>query len=160
MQGADFSSTQGSEQEFMPLQQLYDKNMAFAIEHRKTLENGAPDDTEPRQSRLRKQRYRYYVEWFNEMKQSTIPKIDAFIAALPGMLADAEKQHRGPDEVWKMRPIWNCNCEDHGFPCCGHVFYIDQYFLASSDYHQSGCFTPSSPGSPRSPAYTHGSEAQ
>ena len=72
MQVPDFSGTQGSEQEFMPLQQLYDKNMAFAIEHRKTLQDGAPNDTEPRQTRLRKQRYAYYVEWFDEMKQCVI----------------------------------------------------------------------------------------
>ena len=152
MQVFDFSSTQGSEQEFMPLQQLYDKNMAFAIEHRKTLQDGVPDDTEPHQTRLRTQFYQKYVVWFDEMKQRTIPKIDAFIAALPGMLADAEKQHRGADEVWKMRGIWSCECADYGIPCSGHVFHIDQYFLASSDYHQSGCFTPPSPGSPRAPA--------
>ena len=137
----------------MPLQQLYDKNMAFAIEHRKTLQDDVPDDdTEQHQTRLRTKCYRNYVEWFNEMKLSTIPMVDAFIAALPGMLADAEKQHRGADEVWKMRGIWNCECEDWGMPCGGHVFHIDQYFMASSDYHQSGWVTPSSPGSPRSPA--------
>jgi len=152
MQVPDFSRMQGSEQEFMPLQQLYDKNMAFAIEHRRTLQDGVHEDTEPQQTRLRKQRYAHYVEWFDEMKQRTIPKIDAFIAALPGMLADAEKQHLGPDEVWKMRAIWNCCCVEKSGSCCGHVFDIDQYFLASSDYHQSGCATPYSPSSPRSPA--------
>jgi len=73
------SNTKGSEQEFMPLQQFYDQNMAFAIEHHKTLEDGVPDDTEPRQTRLRKQRYASYVEWYGEMKQLTIPKIDAFL---------------------------------------------------------------------------------
>jgi hypothetical protein len=151
MQFPDFGITQGSQQEFMPLKQLYDKNMAFAIEHRQTLEDGVPEDTEPCQTRLRKQRHAYYVEWFSEMKQRTIPKIDALIAALPGMLADAEKQHLGPNEVWKMRGRWNCCCEENSVSCCGHVFDMDQYFLASSDYHQSGLSTPDSPSSPRSP---------
>ena len=152
MQSGQVGIEQGSEQEFMPLQQLYDKKMAFAIEYRQTLVDGAPKDTEPHQTRLRKQRHAYYVEWFDEMKQSTIPRIDAFIAALPGMLADAKKQDRSADEVWKMRGILNCECEDYGMSCCGHVFDMEQYFLASSDYHQSGCFTPPSPASPRSPA--------
>ena len=57
----DYSGTQGSKQEFLPLQQLYDENMAFAITHRKTLEDGVPEDPEPRQTRLRKKRYADWV---------------------------------------------------------------------------------------------------
>ena len=148
----DYSGTQGSIQEFLPLQQLYDENMAFAITHRKTLEDGVPEDSEPRQTRLRKKRYADWVEWFKEMKQRTLPKVDAFIAALPGMLADAEKQNLGPDEVWKLKGIYNCNCEEKSGSCSGHIFEMDQYFLAWSDYHQSGCLTPYSPYSPGSPA--------
>jgi len=149
----DYSNTQGSMQDFLPLQQLYDKNMAFATTHRKTLEDGVPEDPEPRQTRLRKKRYADWVERFDEMKQRTLPKVDAFIAALPGMLADAEKQNLGPDEVWKLKGFYNCCCVEKSGSCSGHIFDMDQYFLAWSDYQTgTGSLTPYSPGSPGSPA--------
>lgn len=152
MQFDDCSGTQGSEQEFMPLRELYDKNMEFAIEHRKTLQDGMPHDTELYQTRLRTQHNASAAVWFHEMQKRTIPKIDAFIAALPTMLAEAQKLGYGPDEVWKMRPVWNCCCEENGTTCCGHVFHMEQYFLASSDYHQSGISSPDCPSSPVSSA--------
>jgi len=143
---------QGSMQEFMPLDDLHKKNQAYAINHRKKLEDEVPADTGYLQTRLQKKKQAEFVEYFEKNKKGKILDVDRFIGALPGMLSDAknhaEKKKFGPEELWKMRPHLNCCCVEKTGSCYGHVFEMDQYFLAASDYHQSGCVTPDSPRSP------------
>jgi len=143
---------QGSMQDFMPLYKLHQKNLEYAINHRKNLEDEVPPDSEHLQTRLQKKNHAEYVEYFQKTQQRKISDVDRFIAALPGMLSDAKNNSEirkfGPDELWKMRPYLNCCCVEKTGSCCGHVFEMDQYFLAASDYHQSGCVTPDSPRSP------------
>ena len=139
-------------QEFMPLDDLHKKNLAYAINQRKNLEEEVAPDIEYLQNWLQQKNHAEYVEYFQKNKQLKISHVDRFIAALPGMLSDAknnaQKMNFGPDELWKMRPCYNCCCVEKSGSCCGHVFEMDQYFLAASDYHQSGCHAPDSPRSP------------
>jgi len=97
-------------QQFMPLQELYDNNMAYAIQQRKSWTDPIPEDDNPRQTRLHKQRHADFVVWHMNKGSYMVPKIDQFIKALPGMLADAKNQGYGPDETFKMRCSMGCNC--------------------------------------------------
>jgi hypothetical protein len=148
MQHDDTHTVQGSMQEFLPLQELYDKNMAYAIEERKSWEDGVPEDDAPRQTRLRKQRHADYVLWHQKAKAQRIPMIDLFIKALPGMLADAEKEQFGPDETFVMRSCMGCNCTEKSGSCAGHVFEFDQYFRSWTDENATCPNSPTSPSSP------------
>jgi len=148
MQQDNTYSVQGSMQQFLPLQELYDKNMAYAIEERKSWKDGVPEDDAPQQTRLRKQKHADYVMWHEKAKAQMIPKIDLFIEALPGMLADAEKQDFGPDETFIMRSCMGCNCVEKSGSCSGHVFEFDQYFWSWTDQNATCPNSLTSPGSP------------
>jgi len=141
-------SMEPSVQEFLPLEQLYDKAMAYAVKHRKTWTDPVPEDDAPRQTRLHKQRHADFVLWHKRMQERMVVKIDRLIEALPGMRVDAEELGRGPEETWVMRSSLGCNCVEKSGSCSGHVFEYDQYFLSwTSDIMTS----PNSPEYPRSP---------
>jgi len=75
-------------QEFMPLDDLHKKNLAYAINQRKNLEEEVAPDTEYLQNWLQQKNHAEYVEYFQKYKQLKISHVDRFIAALPGMLSD------------------------------------------------------------------------
>ena len=112
---------QGSAQKFLPLRQLYENTLAYAEERRKSLTDPVPEDDEPHPTRLRKQRYNEYVQWCHEKKRRMLPRIDAFIAGLPALLAEAEVEQSGPDETWIIRSVENCNCMENCGSCSGHM---------------------------------------
>jgi len=142
MAEGDTYSVQGSMQEYLPLQELYDKNMVYAIEERKTWVDAVPEDDGPCQTRLRKQRHADFVLWHDNTAANMIPKIDRFIEALPGMLADAKQQAFGPDETFKMRSCMGCNCVEKSGSCSGHVFEFDQHFRSWTDENATCPCTP------------------
>ena len=149
----DTYSVQGSMQEYLPLQELYNKNMAYAVEERKYWTDAVPEDDAPRQTRLRKQRYADFVLWHDNKKVYMISKIDRFIEALPGMLADAKKEAFGPNETFRMRSCIGCNCVEKSGSCSGHVFEFDQYFWSWTDENATCPNSPVSPSSPSSPEF-------
>lgn len=136
---------------FLPLQQLYNENMAFAIDHRKSCTDPLPEDDSPRQTRLRKQRYAEYVECHNMRMQRLVPKIDKFIHDLPVMLEKA-KHEDGPDETFRLKCVIGCNCVEKSGWCSGHLFEFDHDFLSWTTENMTCPNSPNSPSSPSSPS--------
>ena len=139
---------QGSMQKWLPLQQLYDKNMAYAIKQRKYWTDPVPEDDAPHQTRICKQRHADFVLCHKEEKVYMVPRIDQFIEALPDMLADTENQGLGLDETFKMRCSMGCNCVQKSGSCSGHAFDFDQYFWSWTDDNATCLNTPMSPSFP------------
>jgi len=110
-------SMEPSVQEFLPLQQLYDKAMAYAVKHRKTWTDPVPEDDALRQTRLHKQCHADFLLWHKHMQERMDVQINRLIEALPGMQVDAEEQGPGPDETWVMRSSLGCNCVEKSGSC-------------------------------------------
>jgi len=136
---------QGSMQPFMSLQDLYEKNMEYAILHRTALTDPVPEDDAEHVTRSYKKRRADFVLWCEGRKEHMLPKIDRFIEELPGMLADAQKLGFGADETFIMRSEYGCNCVEKSGVCAGHVFEYRQYFWSWTDDNAT---CPNSPASP------------
>jgi len=143
---------QGSAQKFLPLRQLYENTMAYAQERRKDLTDPVPEDDVAHSTRLRKQRYAEYVEYCHEKMRRMVPRIDAFIAGLPALLAEAEAEQGGPEETWVIRSVQNCTCMEKSVSCAGHIFELDQVFVSATTFYAPSITTPYTPQSPASPS--------
>jgi len=141
------SFKQGSEQEFLPMQELYDKNMEYALDMLNFWTEPIQEDNKQPKTRLNKQRQADFSECHNKMALYMVPKINLFIKTLPDVLAEAKKHGYGPDETFKMRSQMGCNCVEKSGSCSGHIFDYPHYFWSLTDENATCPNSPSSPDS-------------
>ena len=141
------SYKQGSEQEFKPIDVIYQENMVNALDQIKYWTGPIQEDDKQPKTRLYKQRHADFLEEHKKMALYMVPKINLFIKALPVMLADAKNNGYGPDETFIIRSCYGCNCVEKSGVCLGHIFDYPHYFWSLTEENATCPPSPSSPDS-------------